>query len=324
MRIITGRLRAGAQRGSLLLLGLICAAWPAALSAQQQPKMNMVKIAEDVYTMVEASGLSNSTFIITPDGVVVFDHFIIESDQTLAAIRKLTNKKIVYLFSSHAAGDHSTGAWFFREDKPIYIATKNQLRALLGEGVQQFKERAASNEPRYAPYKGRELVLPDIAIDKSLTLRFGGLTFETTFEGYGHSAGDLTVYIPQKRVFLMGDLLNTDSHAGGGSLIPGAGSSPKGWIEVLDHIIDRRLPVDTYVPGHGPVHIGRGVKDLEDSRHYFVVMRDAVAKMMSEGKTLDQIRKEFQVPAEFSKYGLADRLQTTLPLYYYELFGVEK
>jgi hypothetical protein len=57
------------------LLSLI----PGAMAAQQ-PKMNMVKIADDVYTMVEAGGSSNSTFIITSDGVVVFDHYITESD----------------------------------------------------------------------------------------------------------------------------------------------------------------------------------------------------------------------------------------------------
>ena len=118
--------------------------------------------------------------------------------------------------------------------------------------------------------------------------------------------------------------MNTDVHAGGGSLVPGEGSSPKGWIEALDHIIDRKLPVDTYVPGHGPVYVGRGVKDEEEARRYFVVMRDAVAKMMREGKTLDQIRKDFQVPPEFAKYGLPDRLQTTPAPYYYELLGVPK
>ena len=311
-------LRRGARLVSVLLLSLI----PAVLSAQQ-PTMNMVKVAEDVYTMVSASGSSDSTFIITSEGVVVFDHYIIHSDQTLAAIRKLTDKKVVYLFSSHAASDHSTGAWYFREDKPIYIATKHQMPHLLGSEVPQFKERAASNDPRFAAYKGKELVLPDMLID-NLTLRLGGLTFEATFEGYGHSPGDLTLYIPQKRVFLMGDLLSNGGHPGGGRFDPRDGSSPKGWIEILDRIIDRRLPVDTYVPGHGPVHIGRGVKDLEEARHYFVVMRDAVAKMMSEGKNLDQIRKEFQVPTEFSHYGRAERLQSTLALYYYELLGIPK
>ena len=49
-----------------------------------------------------------------------------------------------------------------------------------------------------------------------MTLYFGGLTFQITPEGRGHSTGDLTVYIPQKRVMLMGDLLDTEIHPGQG------------------------------------------------------------------------------------------------------------
>ena len=312
--------RMAITRAALLhLLGLI----PAALGAQQ-PKMNMVKIADDVYTMVEAGGSSNSTFIITSDGVVVFDHYITQSDQTLAAIRKLTDKKVKYLFSSHPAADHSTGAWWFREDHPVYIASKNQLRDMLGERGRIYKELQESKDPRDAVYKGKDLILPDLVFEKSMTLRLGGLTFEATMEGAAHSTGDVTLHIPQKRVFLMGDLLNSDMHAGGGSLVPGEGSDPEMWIKVLGNIMDRRLPVDTYVPGHGPVHLGRGAKDLEEAQRYFLAMRDAVATMMSQGKSLDQIIKEFKVPSEFAHYTHPERLQTTLPLYYWELAGIDR
>lgn len=303
----------------LLLLSLI----PGVLAAQQ-PKINMVKIADDVYTMVEAGGSSNSTFIITNDGVVVFDHYMPQSEQTLAAIRKLTDKKVKYLFSSHAAIDHSSGAWWFREDHPVYIASKNQLRDMLGERGRIYKEVEESNDPRNAVYHGKDLVLPDVVFDKTLTLRLGGITFEATLEGAGHSTGDVTLYIPQKRVFLMGDLFNSELHAGGGSLVPGEGSDPDMWITILGNIMDRKLPVDTFVPGHGPVHPGRGVKDLEESQRYFIAMREAVATMMSQGKSLDQIIKEFKVPAEFSRYGLPERLKTTLPLYYWQLMGVDR
>ena len=38
--------------------------------------------------------------------------------------------------------------------------------------------------------------------------------------------------------------------------MPGEGSDPEMWIKILGNIMDRKLPVDTYVPGHGPVHLG--------------------------------------------------------------------
>ncbi len=295
---------------------------PALVRAQQR-QIQMVKVADDVYTMVEGTS-SNSTFIVTSEGVVVFDHYMPQSEQTLAAIRKVTNQPVRYLFSSHSAIDHSSGAWWFRQDHPVYIASKNQLRDMLGERGRIYKEVEESNDPRNAVYHGKDLILPDVVFEKSLTLRLGGVTFEATMEGAGHSTGDVTLYIPQKRVFLMGDLLNSEVHAGGGSLVPGDGSDPDMWIRILGNIIDRKLPVDTYVPGHGPVHVGRGVKDLQDAQHYFLVMRDAVASMMAQGKTLDQIIQEFKVPPEFANYGLTDRLKTTLPLYYWQLSGVSR
>ena len=88
-------------------------------------------------------------------------------------------------------------------------------------------------------------------------------------------------------------------------------SNARNWINLLDRVIERRLPVDTYLPGHGPVHIGRGVADLEEQRRYFVVMRDEVSKMIMAGKTVEQVQAEFKVPAEFAHYGGAARLKAS-------------
>jgi glyoxylase-like metal-dependent hydrolase (beta-lactamase superfamily II) len=270
--------------------------------------------------MLEHSrGSGNSSVVITDDGVLVLDFHIDNADQTLAVVRKLTDKKVRYLISSHSAGDHSSGAWHFREDKPIYIATKNQVQDLHLQEGKEFAERKNSSDRRFAAYKQGELVRPDIGFDGQMTLYFGGLTFQITAEGRGHSTGDLTVYIPQKRVMLMGDLLDTEIHPGQGESGEIFYSNVKGWIQILDNIMARNLAVETYVPGHGPVHIGRGVKDLEEQKRYFVAMRDEVAKMVQAGKTLEQIEKEFKVPPEFAHYKRPERLKDFYKLYFHQL-----
>ena len=284
-----------------------------------QDKMTMSKVTDGVYLMENTRGSGNSTFVVTDEGVLVLDFDIRTADQTLAAIRKLTDKKVKYLISSHSAGDHATGAWHFREDKPVYIATKNQVKDLFMQEGRDFEERKNSNDPNNAAYKGKELVRPDIGFDGPTTLYFGGLTFQITPEGFGHSTGDLTIYIPQKRVMLMADLLDTEIHPGQGESGGVYFSNVKGWIEILDKIMQRNLAVDTYVPGHGPVHIGRGVKDLEEQKRYFVVMRDEVAKMIQAGKSVEQIHKEFKVPQEFAHYRRPERLRNFLRLFYNQL-----
>ena len=293
-----------------LLLPAICPA---------QDKMAMSKVAEGVYLMENTRGSGNSTFVITDEGVLVLDFDIRTADQTLAAIRKLTDKKVKYLISSHSAGDHATGAWYFREDKPVYIATKSQVKDFFMQEGRDFEERKNSSEPNNAAYKGKELVRPDIAIDGPATLYFGGLTFQIIPEGFGHSTGDLTVYVPQKRVMLMGDLLDTEIHPGQAESGGVFYAYVNGWIEILDRIMQLNLAVDTYVPGHGPAHIGRGVKDIEEQKRYFVVMRDEVAKMIQAGKSAEQIQKDFKVPQEFAHYRRPERLRNFLKLFYRQL-----
>jgi glyoxylase-like metal-dependent hydrolase (beta-lactamase superfamily II) len=298
---------------------IVTLTWLFGTGASAPVKMTPVKVTDGVYMFEHSQGSGNSTVVITDEGVVVFDFHIDNADQTLAGIRKLTDKKVRYLISSHSAGDHASGAWHFRDDKPIYIATRNQAQDLFMQEAEEFNERKNSGDPRYAAYKKGELVRPDIGFDGSMTLYFGGLTFQITAEGRGHSTGDLTVYIPQKRVMLMGDLLDTEIHPGQGESAGVFFSNVRGWIRILDNIMARNLPVDTYVPGHGPVHIGRGVKDLEEQKRYFVVMRDEIAKMVNAGKSLEHIEKEFKVPQEFAHYKRPERLKQFFRLFYYQL-----
>jgi cyclase len=301
------------------LLAPLILVWFLTLGAAAPVRMTPVKVTDGVYMFEHSQGSGNSTVVITNDGVVVLDFHIDNADQTLAGIRKLTDKKVKYLISSHSAGDHASGAWHFREDKPIWIATKNQIQDLLMQEAKEFEERKNSKDPRYAAYQKGELLKPDVGFDGIMTLYFGGLTFQITAEGRGHSTGDLTVYIPQKRVMLMGDLLDTEIHPGQGESAGVFYSNVRGWIQILDNVMQRSLPVDTYIPGHGPVHIGRGAKDLEEQKRYFVVMRDEIAKMVQAGKTLEQIEKEFKVPQEFSHYKRPERLKQFYKLFYHQL-----
>jgi glyoxylase-like metal-dependent hydrolase (beta-lactamase superfamily II) len=293
---------------------------PATAAAQfVKPTMEQRRIAPDVYTMQHPFGSSNSTFVVTPEGVLVFDADIRTADQTMAAIRKTTDKKVKYVVISHPSGDHATGAWHFREDKPIVIGSRKQMRDPYQQEHAEFVERRGSPKAQFAAYKGAELVQPELGFDGALTLQFGGLTFQITEEGSAHSTSDVTLFLPQRRVMLMGDLLNTEIHPGPGESAQVFFSNARNWIALLDRIIARRLPVDTYVPGHGPVHVGRGVADLEEQRRYFVVMRDAVSKMIMAGKSVDEIQKDFVTPKEFAHYKGPQRQRAFINLFYHQL-----
>src|SRR5262245_25055837 len=97
------------------IIAAIALAWLTPASAQfKTATMVLKKIAPDVYMLEHPFGSSNSAFVVTPDGVLVFDADIRTADQVFAAIRKTTDKKIKYVVISHPSGDHATGAWHFR------------------------------------------------------------------------------------------------------------------------------------------------------------------------------------------------------------------
>lgn len=296
--------------GMAALLFWITAA-SGSLLGQGQDTRRMVKLATDVYAFT--GGGSNSGFVVTPEGVVVFDADIRNDD--LPAIRKVTDKRIVYLLSSHASGDHSTGAWYFRADKPLFIATRNQVNSFPVE-EKEFKLRQTE---RVASYMGKDILPPTMGFDDTLVIHFGGLTFIARAEGYGHTNGDLSLYIPQRGVMFMGDLLNNDIHPGQAEAAGVYFAQVQSWIDLLNNVIQRNLPVDTYVPGHGPPHVGKGAADLEDQRDYFIAMRREVAKMIQAGKTLEQVQKEFKVPQRFAHYASPNRLTPFLRLFYNQL-----
>ena len=295
---------------SVLSVVLVClSVHSSAVSAQETRQM--VQVAKDVYTMTGAG--SNASFVVTDEGVLVFDSDIRNND--LPYIRKVTDKKVVYLFASHASGDHSSGPWYFREDKPVYIGTRDQIRAYYQSELKEFTDRKTQGLPLY---KAAELPPPSMGFTDNLTILFGGLTFQAKAEGYGHTSGDMTMYIPHRRVMFMGDLLNNELHPGQAEAAGVFYADIQGTIDILNRIIDRNLAVDTYVPGHGPVHVGRGIADVVDQRDYFIVMRDEVAKMVMAGKTLEQIQKEFKVPSRFAHYQ-PGRLAGILRVFYYQL-----
>lgn len=285
-------------------------------ASAQGNQMELREIAPDVYVLQHPTGSSNSAFFVTEEGVVVFDSDIRTADQLFAAIRRTTDKPIRFMIISHPAGDHSTGGWHLQEDHPVIIASRTQAKSLAEEELEEFNGRRDSSDPRYAAYQGTELVQPDLLFDGSLTLRFGGMTFEITEEGSAHSKSDVTLYVPERRVLAMGDLFKSEIHNGPGDTVYEGFDAAKNWIGMIDAILARGLEVDTVIPGHGVAHIGRGLADLEELRRYFVAMRAEVSRMIEQGMTEEGVVAQFRTPAEFAHYAQADRLERYLAYYY--------
>jgi len=100
--------------------------------------------------------LGTSTFVVSDDGVVVFDGggMPIMAEQVIDKIRSLTDAPVTHVVTSHWHGDHNFGVYRFGEEYPgvEYIAHTFTDAALRGstvdyiDGYPTYYER---NEPRF-------------------------------------------------------------------------------------------------------------------------------------------------------------------------------
>ena len=71
-----------------------------------------VEVFPNVFTIVHGEGInSNTTFIITKEGVIVVDTRVTpkEARKVMAEIRKRTELPILYTINTHYHGDHTFG-----------------------------------------------------------------------------------------------------------------------------------------------------------------------------------------------------------------------
>lgn len=212
--------------------------------------------------------MSNAGFVVTGDGVVVFDALGTPAlgRALVAAIARVTPQPIRRVIVSHYHADHiyglqalkATGAdiWAHRKAQ-AYIASP--LAA----------DRLAQRRNDLFPWVDNDtaVVAPDVYIDGDTAFRLGGLTFRLIDAKGAHSPEDIMLYVEQDRLLFAGDLV----FAGRIPFVGNADSN--GWLASMDTLI--ALAPVVAVPGHGPA--SRDVaRDLALTRDYLRYLRQTM------------------------------------------------
>jgi hypothetical protein len=79
----------------------------------------------------------------------------------------------------------------------------------------------------------------------------------------------------------------------------------------------KALNPEQVVPGHGTPGT---VKIFEDGERYYALLLDRVGKLMRDGKSLDDIKKELRMP-EYASFASQDRMPTNVDAAYKMLGG---
>jgi glyoxylase-like metal-dependent hydrolase (beta-lactamase superfamily II) len=223
--------------------------------------------------------MSNAGFVVTGDGVVVFDALGTPplGQAMIAAIRKVTREPIRRVILSHYHADHIYGLQAFKAaGAEIWAYRKAQQYFTSGLAAERLAQRRADLYP-WVDEK-TVVVPPDLWIDGDTSFRMGGLTFRLVYSEGAHSPEDVMMFVEPDRLLFAGDLI----FAGRVPFVGNADSA--GWLKAMDKMIALKPAV--VIPGHGPA--SRDVEhDLVLTRDYLAYLREHMGAAVKDLEPFD-------------------------------------
>ena len=225
----------------------------------------------------------NQGWVIFDDFVLVIDaNFPNQAQETIAEIRKLTDKPIRYVFDTHYHGDHADGNMIYDRTGAVSVASENSKLLFETKGRAGFEQSQKSRPDEYGPL---EYSAPSLYFPRSLVLDDGTQRVELLHFGHAHTAGDAVAWLPKHGILFTGDACVNGPFNYTGD------SDTESWIRVLTEL--QKLNVRTIAPGHGELS---DAELLTKQKRYFVELREAVQRGIDAGKSLDDIKEQIDLP----------------------------
>ena len=268
-----------------LLAGLVS---PASAGAPLPVDMVAERVSAHVYYVKGASGIatdnygfvSNSAFVVTGEGVVVFDTLGTPAlgAKLLAVIRSITDAPITTVYISHYHADHVYGTQVFADAGAEIVAADGAKRYLEGETARQ---RLLERRQSLAPWvdENTYLVHPDRYLQGEETVKLGGVSMRVVNVGSAHSEGDLILFVEDDRVLLSGDIIFEGR-------IPFLGNANSDrWLEVLTEMQD--VEARAVIPGHGAA-AAKPQEIVALTANYLAFVREAMQQAVDDWIPFDE------------------------------------
>ena len=239
--------------------------------------------------MMEGQG-GNMTLAVARDGAILVDgEFAPLHDKIRAAITAVTDKPVRYLVNTHFHGDHTGGNAGFAQEGTLIVANINVGKRLAAGTENGLTGQRTPPAPKDA--------LPSKTYTNTTTLRLKGRTAKLAHPTGAHTDGDTYVYFSNANVLATGDIVTLGRYpnidfANGGNI--------KGMIAGVDTYLKLANKDTKIVPGHGPLTNKAG---LQEYREVLVTARDRVAKLIAEGKSVDEAVAEKPLADMTAKVG---------------------
>lgn len=207
----------------------------------------------------------------------------------LKIIASETTKKLTEQFSQarlQASLDPQGHAFPSQPHIPELI---DAARAQLGGAASAEQKAALTERIRQLEAFAREMrdftpVLPTVTFGKTYVIKDAAHDLHVEFHGRAHTAGDVVVFCPQKRVVATGDMVL-------GSLPFLADGYPKEWPRTIDSVA--KLEFDHIAGGHGQVQHNR--QRMTSQRNYIEELAMRVEAGKKAGKSLAEIQQAMPI-----------------------------
>ena len=304
---------------SLLERSAFVAARARAQSNQPLPVLfDIEKTAEGIYAAVaRGRALINSNAAIfenEKDLLIVDAHSAPSAVFALVAQirREITQKPVRYVVATHMHGDHTQGLPGYKQIAPsadiiASAKTRSQMAELgparlksaidaVPRSIENLSQRLAGAKTAEEKAYYQEMIsqsrafleemrnvpveLPNVTFDDHLTLHDKAHDLHLSFRGRGHTAGDIVVLCPSKKVIASGDLLH--------SFFPTIGDGyPRDWPGTLRSI--QQLEFQKVIGGHGSVL--ESPSRAGQMRAYLEELIEIVAQAKKQGLPLERLQQ---------------------------------
>src|SRR4030081_149664 len=230
---------------------------------------------------------SNAGFVVTSDGVVVFDALGTTSLgwALLQQIRKVTDKKVRYVIASHYHADHIYGLQAVKDHSEAVIVAQEragEYKENEDTADEKANQRLEQRRGVLFPWvdKNTRVVPPDITFRDHMTIALGDKRLTLLYAGPAHSSSDMMMLVEPDGVLFAGDIVQN-------SRIPHMNSddvSTTQWLAALSE--GERLDPKFIIPGHGKAST-QAKQAIAFTRDYIQTLRSAMAKAVQDWTDFD-------------------------------------
>ncbi|HAJ72462.1 MAG TPA: quinoprotein relay system zinc metallohydrolase 2 [Methylophilaceae bacterium] len=221
--------------------------------------------------------ICNISFVVGSKGVAVIDTggSLKVGYQLRDAIKKVTDKPILYVINTHVHPDHIYGNAAFLQDKPQFIghAKLNDAMLLRQEAYGKLNQKYLGTEAN-----GSVIVTPTIAVKEQLELDLGDRKLIITAYPNAHTNTDISIIDRQTGTLFTGDLLFIER-------TPVVEGDIKGLISTIEVL--KTYQVSQVVPGHGPA-TKDWITALSNEQRYLNAVLADIRASIKKGESMEQ------------------------------------